>query len=348
MLEAQNLLSREYLLEDVHSATVPWSRLGKILNDISQGKRLSTLTQNYLESQNLVCLLRLSNGDITKTQYVEQAKQERDIRAEAALKAAEKAQLEKLELQKLIAIKQAEMWAAIGRNPDQVSRNKKNKGIRERFDIYEFIDSQDLKPLMAILRRLDSESRLTESDTIWLTAMQKKYSLDTVFKNHHRLEADFFLDEYQRTSDIWKLVSASGHLRRCDRSGEAQTVLGKISSEMLNNKKLKSAFRTTQGGVMRDLDNRQEALKMAEEAHMLQPLNYRPCTLIGALKMEEHSVAEGHEWYEKAKSLGAPSDSVDADIRATLRKMKSADRQRVIKELLAIDSAHYKWLRAWK
>lgn len=86
-------------------------------------------------------------------------------------------------------------------------------------------------------------------------------------------------------------------------------------------------------------------MAMGEEAHRLQPKNFRPCTLLGAVCMELGMIVEGHEWYGKAEVRGASRDSIEADVRSLLTRMTAERRDSVVAELLRIDPAQYRWLR---
>jgi hypothetical protein len=72
---------------------------------------------------------------------------------------------------------------------------------------------------------------------------------------------------------------------------------------------------------MRDLRRPSEAIQMGETAHSLMPRDYRPCTLLGAVHMEQREFERGHAWYEKARERGAPEESIDS---ATAKHLPSA------------------------
>ena len=217
--------------------------------------------------------------------------------------------------------------------------------MRDKYDVFGFVEKDCFQQLMNILRKLDSSKRLSKLDQVWLKGKGKEYSTDEILCTHHRLEADQFLKEYRRTSDIWQLVNASGHLRKCRSAAKANKLLSSIDDQKLKQAKLRSAVRTTHGGVMRDLKCYTEALQLAEEAHELMPRDFRPCTLLGALHMETGNTLLGHEWYAKAEERGAKADSIESDIRSILRGMPFENRKKIISELLHIDSAEYAWLR---
>lgn len=229
-------------------------------------------------------------------------------------------------------------------DPEQIARVK-NQALREKYAVLAFVEPDHFKPLMAILDKLDAGTRLLEAETIWLKSTGRKYETKAVVHAHNRLEADHWLAEYRNSKNPWSAVNASGHLRKCAASGEAITLLAAIPAKRQEQPKLKSAILTTHGGALRDQGNRTDAMAMGEEAHRLQPKNFRPCTLLGAVCMELGMIVEGHEWYGKAEVRGASRDSIEADVRSLLTRMTAERRDSVVAELLRIDPAQYRWLR---
>src|SRR5690606_16655861 len=108
--------------------------------------------------------------------------------------------------------------------------------------------------------------------------------------------------------------------------------------------KLKSALLTTRGGVLRDLGRRREAMQLGEQAHVLQPRNFRPCTLLGALHMESGNFAEGQEWYTKAEQRGAKRQSIDSELRSIFQRASKEQKEQLKAFLLADDPARYRWV----
>lgn len=80
---------------------------------------------------------------------------------------------------------------------------------------------------------------------------------------------------------------------------------------------------------------------MGEKAHVLQPKDFRPCTLLGAVHIQQGNYELGHEWYRKAEARGASSGSIQAEIQALLKNMAGKEREAAINELLRIDPERY-------
>ena len=117
-----------------------------------------------------------------------------------------------------------------------------------------------------------------------------------------------------------------------------------ILYDFIPNKKLKSAFLTTFGGVKRDLGHFQAGIEMAEKAHVLLPKEFRPCTLLGALYFEIREYTTGSEWFEKAEELGAPKHNTDAEIKAIYHKADKEKKKELKNYLLSLDTKRYAWL----
>lgn len=232
-------------------------------------------------------------------------------------------------------------------DPKHIARMK-NQALREKYGVTEYVESQDFKQLMAILGKLDAGSRLLETETIWLKSKGREYETKEILHTYNRLEANHWLADYRSSKNPWSAVNASGHLRKCAASGEAITLLSAIPAKRQEQPKLKSAILTTHGGAMRDQGKHAAAMSMGLEAHRLQPNNFRPCTLLGAVCIELGNIGEGHEWYCKAEARGAGHDSIMSDVRSLLTRMTADKREAVIAELLRIDPEQYRWLPKWR
>ena len=142
-----------------------------------------------------------------------------------------------------------------------------------------------------------------------------------------------------------RFLNACGHYRKCDQSDTALGLIDDVTTDRLKQPKVRSAVLTTRGGAMRDLGRRSEALQMGETAHALMPQDYRPCTLLGAVHMELHHFKNGHEWYEKARKLGAPETGIDSELRGIFQQLDPAGREAMKRFLLAEDPHRYSWLK---
>ena len=111
-----------------------------------------------------------------------------------------------------------------------------------------------------------------------------------------------------------------------------------------NNEKLKSTLLTTYGGVCRDLGSNKQSIKLGHEAHKVTPLNFRPCTLLGAVHISTGEFSLGHEWYEKAKERGFSQGAYDNDIRSIYIRANK-EMKKLIKQNLIQTGHKYDWLK---
>lgn len=226
---------------------------------------------------------------------------------------------------------------------------QKEKALLKKYDINEYLSGTLPTELSEILSKLDRETRLSQDEAVWLNTIGKEFFSTKVRHKFHRLEADYYLQEYAKdTENIWNAINASSQLRKCQGSLEAEELLEKISINGIKNKKLLSAYFTTLGGVRRDLRKVKVAIDNASKAHNLTPDDYRPCTLLGAIYMETYQYTLGHEWYEKASERGATNQSINADLKSIISKMDKVKRNEMIEHLLKLDPYTYSWLKSLK
>ncbi|MFQ2222404.1 hypothetical protein [Aeromonas enteropelogenes] len=344
-------LAKRYSVDDLTSATTGGGRLNNLLLSVSKGQPLSIWSQQYLESKGLNALLGFLTGELSKEDFYTCSQLEREQRVAMAKKRQLELETIRIAEQKAAALRyemlQAQYKAErIKRESDpKFIARRKNQELRRKFGIEEFVEEHHFKRLMQVLRALDANSRLSEIDSIWLKVEGRDYQTDEIWHAYHRIEADFYISEYKKSSDPWQAVNASAHLRKCAAAAQAVELLSAIPAKRQEHAKLKSAIRTTHGGALRDLGKRADALQMGTEAHALQPHNFRPCTLLGALNIEQGNIEEGHNWYLMAEARGAKRDSIEHDLRSLLLRMGEEKRKVTIVELLKIAPREYNWLR---
>ncbi len=95
---------------------------------------------------------------------------------------------------------------------------------------------------------------------------------------------------------------------------------------------------------MRDLGQRDEALRLGAQAHLLQPRNFHPCTLLGAVHMESGNFAEGHAWYTKAQERGASERVIDSELRSIFQRADPTRRAAMKAYLLTNDPDRFQWV----
>lgn len=302
------VLSREYLLRNVEKDHLLNNYLKHSIEKFEQGIELNKFEDAYLNDYAVRSLARFLPILQTKTSAqlnIERENEDKKLKEQA------------VEKQKMFA----------------------------KYQLKQAISDSLATILFDILSKLESNTRLSEEDAIWLNTIGEKFFNTQVRHKFHRLEADYFLKEYsQDPKNIWNAINASSHLRKCNESQEAEELLKKITINNFKDKTLASAYFTTLGGVRRDLKKMNIALDNASNAHSLNPKNYQPCTLLGAIYMEIGDYTLGDEWYEKASARGADTQSINAELKRIISKMDNVKCKEIIASLLKIDSRKYSWL----
>ena len=350
-----------YCVDHIESSMIPHSMLHKIIQKLKtkQNDSLTLLEKAYLVRQNLNALHSLVEGKISFNQYKKEVVNDR-IKHQEHLE-AERLRLEKLRELELIQLKkQQEKLAQERKVREQAERERrkklesdpkyierqKEKNLIKKYDIYlyDIVDKHRSK-LINILKLLDNNQRLSEQDAIWLNSEGRQFFTDELKIKFHRVEADFYLNEYKTTKLHWHAINASSQLRKAKASKEAEKFLENTEISLNKNKKLLSAYFTTLGGVKRDIRKVDTAIECGVKAHENNSQDYRPCTLLGAIYMENHEYTLGHDWYSKARDRGAPEKSINADLRSILLKLDKSKRIEMIASLLKKDPYLYGWLK---
>lgn len=346
-------IAHHFCVSEIPGATIPFTRLSKVLDSIYHGRPLTAMSQVYLLEQSLTDLHQLATGQITYETYLvaaSAAQQERKHAAETErqVKEAERLAKEAEWERKYKLEREAAETARIARESDpRYIAKMKSQALRDKYGMG-YIDQPLLSRMMAILRGVDSGGRLTENDVVWLRTEAETYFTDELEEAFHLREAEFYADEYRRTQDPWNAVNASGHYRKCSRPEAALELLDSASGCRLKDPKIKSAMSTTRGGVMRDMGQLDEARQLGEQGHELKPQDFRPCTLLGAVHMELGNFGEAHDWYAKAEKRGASERAIDADLRNILQRADQGRREAIKAFLLAKDPNRYRWVNDYR
>ena len=318
-------LARYFHLEHVAAAVCP--PMSDLLETLFRGRPLTGEELTYLRHNAPDDLYQLAFGQLTLDGYIPTAK------------AAEAAALERK------AKEEAAEAARIARenDPEYIAMMQR-QALYIKYEVS--LTDESLMPRMTkLLQEIDAGNRLPKEELTWLGTCAKKQFSARLRKAYHRLEAGFHADQYRRTQDPWSAVNACGHYRKCDQSDTALGLIDDVTPDRLKQPKVRSAVLTTRGGAMRDLGRQAEAIQMGETAHTLTPQDYRPCTLLGAVHMELRHFESGHEWYEKARELGAPEQGIDSELRSIFQQLDPAGREAMKSFLLAEDSHRYSWLK---
>ena len=308
-------IARHFHLDHVPAAVCPPT--SNILEALFRGRPLTEHELSHLEHNAPDYLYRLAFGQLTFDAYIlaARAAEAEALARKARAEAAEAARIARESDPEYIAMMQAQtLYRKYG-----VSLTDKSQTPR----------------MTNLLRQIDAGNRLPKEELAWLSTEARGNFTEQLRETYHRLEAEFHADQYRTTHDPWDVINASGHYRKCNRPETALELLDSLALDRVKHSRVKSAVLTTRGGVMRDLGRRSEAIQMGEKAHALMPQDYRPCTLLGAVHMEQREFERGHEWYQMARERGAPEQSVDSELRSIFQRLDPSGREAMKRFLLA-------------
>jgi hypothetical protein len=317
-------VARHFHLSQVAGVLCP--PMSDILEALFKGRPLNDDQLSQLKSKAPDDLYRLAFGQLSSDAYSGRA------RAAEAESAARKLREEAAEA------------ARIARESDPAYiAMMQQQSLYRKYELS--LTDESLMPRMTkLLHLIDAGKRLPQDELVWLGTEAKEFFTKPIREAYHLLEAEFHADRYRSSGDPWNVINASAHYRKCRRAETALELIESLARDRLKQPKLRSAVLTTHGGVMRDLNRRPEAIQMAEVAHSLMPRDYRPCTLLGAVYMEQREFEPGRAWYEKARERGAPEESIDSELRSIYRRL-DADGRKAMKRFLLAESPHrYAWL----
>jgi len=342
-------IAHHFCVSDIPGATIPATRLGKVLGSIYEERPLTVMSLEYLLEQNLSGLHQLATGQITYETYLVAAGAAQQVRMQAAeterqaKEAARLAREAEWERKYKLESEAAEAARIVRESDPKYIAKMKSQALRSKYGM-DYIDPPLFPRMMTILKCVDSGGRLAENDVVWLKTVAQEYFTEELQEAFHLREAEFFTGEYRRTQDPWNVVNASGHYRKCCRPDAALDLLDSASAGRLKDPKIKSAMCTTRGGVMRDMGQLNEARQFGEQGHEFKPQDFRPCTLLGAVHMELGNFGEAQDWYAKAEKCGASERSIDADLRSIFQRADHVKREAIKAFLLAEDPNRYRWV----
>lgn len=257
----------------------------------------------------------LDNIEIRRQQAV-QEKQAKEL-------AEKKAQVDEL-LKKQLAAEQAYQASHIDFNDFGIHCVKKSSRVDK---------------LLSQLRK----KPITQEEMAWLSDVG--FSNELIEQKNHIQLAHQYYQNWKQKNMPWELVNASAAYRK---GGELKKIRKTLNEQYPfahsgKDKKLKSALLTTFGGVCRDQEDFTRGIELGHEAHKVTPLNFRPCTLLGAIYLSTGEFDLGHEWYGKAKDRGFTQNAYDNDIKSVYFRANDEIKSRLKQNLIATGHK-YDWL----
>src|SRR6478672_4860262 len=176
-------LALKYMVDDLPGANAPCSRLQNILTACSTSKKLTEFSEAFLRSCGLLALIAHAKGEIDEETFRRRALVEQQRRrGEAEEKRFSQARAAEL----ASAEREAEQLQA-ERDPRNIAK-RKNRELREKFGVLDYVDEGDFPRLMTILKSLKNARRLPEDCVAWLAAAGRVYRTREIMRTYHRLE----------------------------------------------------------------------------------------------------------------------------------------------------------------
>ncbi|MHB0972531.1 MAG: tetratricopeptide repeat protein [Thermoanaerobaculia bacterium] len=99
---------------------------------------------------------------------------------------------------------------------------------------------------------------------------------------------------------------------------------------------------TTRGGALCDIGDLEEAEQCAKKAVDLDPNDYYPHNLLGAIYFELGDFEAGEKHFDFAAQLGSSSGAMEASV-GMVQKRNADAAHRGAEYLLSIDRQRYRW-----
>jgi hypothetical protein len=311
----------KYRVEDLPESSIPGTPLANVIRRLELAPEyIPEVTKEYLRKNRLKSLLNYACKQLSFNEFSKVAKLEQNERRLAADRIKKE------------------------HDTRNIAKAKQVK-LRRKYGLDYFIKKADFPKLMNILLKVENRVRLFEDEVVWLSTGGDEYFTTKLRESFHQNEAEFHAGEFAKSKDPWSAVNASSHYRKCNKAIIADSMLCMIDVSILKNRKLKSALCTTHGGVKRDIKKYDEALGLGEQAHLLTPKDFRPCTLLGAVNIEIGNHYLGHSWFRKAVERGYSENSVDRELRSIFMRAEKTKQDALRDNLLKMDPVRYSWAK---
>ena len=304
-----------FCLAHLKSARTPGTRLYNILDKYNRTARVSAPDLSYLEQNGFKSLAALLSGQISLAKYTElevemRENQNRYIETITLEQENRKREVEAHQVQKAKAIEEYRIKAKV----------RKETHLEYRYKLFD-IHSQHKARIQTILKNLDGGRRIQATDVEFL--QKNKYITDEIWVRYHFCEGLFFEREYEHTKSPWSAINGCGHFRKARLINRAFDLINKIKPKNNWQPKLTSAYLVVRGALYRSKGSLSKALIDALDAHTLQPMNHQPCTLLGAIYIEQGDYDLGESWFAKAIVRGASEYEIYRERQKSLHAKKN-------------------------
>ncbi|GAA6623546.1 hypothetical protein [Scytonema sp. NUACC26] len=219
--------------------------------------------------------------------------------------------------------------------------------LKKKYGLIDSTNKLTLEPFYQILLKLEKNERL-DPILFFKLVEQDLLSRDgKVALKYYSLEAEFYVQEFQRTGNKWHIPTASSYWRKANKSEQALQ-LTNLDLNQIKDNTLKSAILVTRGAAFRDIGQLIDTEICAKKAMKYHPLSYQPYTLMGAIAYDKGDYPNGDYWFKEAIQRGAKTEDIDDEIKRVIRNTKDEEkRQTAVAYLLKKDSKRYAWAKAY-
>jgi hypothetical protein len=204
-------------------------------------------------------------------------------------------------------------------------------------------------PFYAIMLKIERKERLERMQVAQLIDEGQLRRDGEIAKAHHRLEAEFYEQEYHRTGNKWKIVNAISDWRKAGELQQALNLTETLNWKKISDHKLKAALLTNRGFTLKDRSDFLQAFECAEQAITLNPKAFQPCLLLSILSYKTADYTNGDIWMQKATERGANPGDLDYEMKRLVRNAKNAEeRKRLVDYLLKTDPQRYSWVKDYQ
>jgi tetratricopeptide (TPR) repeat protein len=169
--------------------------------------------------------------------------------------------------------------------------------LKEKHHVRTRMETPPPPVLLAILRKLEDETRLSDDDVAHLEK-----------KGESAVLVNYYVSQYRHSHDGWDLAQASHWLREEGRPQEAISMTEGFNSA---DNRVMSAVLASRGGAFRALGQIEEAEQCCLRAIALDATRPHPYTLLGAIHNARGAAAESEKYFTKARELEAAIVSAD-------------------------------------
>jgi hypothetical protein len=218
--------------------------------------------------------------------------------------------------------------------------------LKKKYSLIGF-DKLTLEPFYQILLKLERNERLDPMLFLNLVEQGLLSHGGKVALKYYGLEAEFYVQEFQRTGNKWHIPTASSYWRKANKADRALQ-LTNLDLNQIKDNTLKSALLVTRGAAFRDIDKLLDAESCAKQAMQYHSLSYQPYTLMGAIAYDKGDYPNGDYWFREAIQRGAKPEDIDDEIKRVVRNTKDEEKRHTVAVyLLNKDSERYAWAKAY-